>query len=226
MSNRNWPNKGNLYTYHCKPVLVDCVFTVSSSNSAGLGITGLLSSGLIKNVFMHTSATPGSNNGTTNPNPASGVIMVQFSDNYKRYLCQFSGEVSALTTAVTSTTNHVAYVITSLGTATTAQWVAAGVPVGITPATNVAFIAIATGTIGGSAQVAPTAATGSGIDHIEVLGSINKTCNPNPTVAPSLGGHAILQCFSGGTITAPTDGAQIRLQFYFDDSSVLPGDGG
>jgi hypothetical protein len=228
VSNRNWPNKGNTYSYHCKPVLVDCSFIVDSTNGNGLGQRSKKSAGLIKNVFMHTTASPGKGpNGYLNPNPAAGIILVQFADNYNRYLGGFSGQVSALSgTPLTSTTNHTAYTIVSLGTATTAQWVAAGLPIGVTPAVGASFIATATGTIGGSAAVEATAAAGSGIDHIEVLGDINQTLSPSPQSVNGIGGWAVMQCFSAGTITAPADGTAIGLTFYFDDSTVLPGDGG
>lgn len=226
MSNRNWTNKGNLYTYHAKPVLIDCNFVVDSTNGNGLGQRNKKSAGLVKNIFMHTSATPGSHNGILNPNPAVGIILVQFNDNYNRYLGGFSGQVSAVTSTQTTTTQHTAYVITSLGTATTAQWVAVGLPIGVTPSVGAAFIATATGTIGGSATVAPTATTGSNIDHIEVLGDINQTCAPSPQSSNGIGGWAVLQCFKAQAVSAPADGSVIALTFYFDDSSVLPGSGG
>lgn len=175
---------------------------------------------------MHTTTTPGTHNGQTNPNPASGIIIVQFTDNYNRYLGGFSGQVSALTSTQTTTTQHTAYVITSLGTATTAQWVAVGLPIGVTPAIGAAFVATATGTIGGSATVAPTATAGSNIDHIEVLGDVNATLAPSPQSVNGIGGYAILQCFKAGAVTAPADGAVIALAFYIDDSTVLPGSGG
>jgi hypothetical protein len=157
--------------------------------------------------------------------PAPGIIYVKFVDNYQRYLGGFSGQVSAVSGPVTSTTNHTAYVIASLGTATVAQWRAAGLPHGITPAVGAAFIATATGTIGGSAAVVTTVASGSGIDHIEALGDITTTIHPVPSEKNTIGGYALLQAFFGNVITAPTDGTAIGLTFYFDDSSILPGDG-
>lgn len=226
MANRNWTNKGNLFAYHARPTLVDCSFIVDSTNGNGLGVRSKKSSGLIKNIFMNTSATPLSHNGYLNPNPAAGIILVQFADNYNRYLGGFSGQVSALTSTQTTTTTHTAYVITSLGTATVAQWVAAGLPIGVTPAVGAAFVATATATIGGSATVAPTASTGSNIDHIEVLGDINATCAPSPQSVNGIGGWAVLQCFKAQAVSAPANGTAIGLTFYFDDSTVLPGSGG
>lgn len=164
---------------------------------------------------MHTTASLPAGI-VTNP-AATGVIIVTLSDNYNRYYGGFSGQVSPIGTPVTSTTANIAYTITSLGTATSAQWVAAGLPARYTPAVGVTFIAAATGTIGGSATVAPALATGSGIDHIEVVG------DPNQTLAPSdgQGGHIVLQCFLGNTETAPANGTVISLAMYFSNSSVL-----
>lgn len=203
------------YTKHKMPVLIDCNFIVDAANGNGLGIRSLKGQG-VSNVYMHTSASPAAGN----PNPAAGVIYVQFSDNYNRYFGGFSGQVSPVGSPTGSTTNHVAYVITSLGTTTLAQWQAAGLPVGIVPAVGAAFIAIATGAIGGTGTVAPTAVAGSAIDHIEVLG------NPNLTLAPVSVGvgtglpYIILQCFEAGAVSAPADGSGVGLAFYFSNSSV------
>ncbi len=227
MANRNWVNKGNLYTYHAKPILLDVSFIVDSTNGNGLGQRSKKSSGLISNVFMHTSATPGKgSNGYLNPNPAPGVILVQFKDNYNRYLGGFAGFGSPVGSTVTSTTANTAYVITSLGTATTAQWVAVGLPIGVTPAVGAAFIATASGTIGGSATVAPTAATVSGCDHIEVLGDPNVTVAPSPQSTNGIGGWLVAQTCLANAVATPANGTVIQMSFYFDDSTVLPGDGG
>lgn len=168
---------------------------------------------------MHTTASPAAGN----PNPVAGVILVQLQDNYNRYYGGFSGWVSPVGSTQTTITNHVAYVITSLGTATAAQWVAAGVPIGTTPAVGVAFIAIATGTIGGSATVAPSAAAGAGIDHIEALGDANLTITSSSPVVQGVGSGAylILQCYEGLVLTAPTDGAVLGLSFYLSSSSIM-----
>lgn len=216
MANRNFPNS-RIYTPHVMPVLLDCNFVVDSANGNGLGIRNL-KGGYVANVFMHTSSTPAPGN----PNPASGVIVVQLQDGYSRYFGGFSGQISNIGASVTSLTANVAYVITSLGTATLAQWVAAGLPVGMTPAVGAAFIAAASGTIGGSATAAPSATSGSGIDHIEILGDPNQTIAPNRSVSGSLqGSQLIAQTFFEGAITAPADGTVISLSFYLSNSSVM-----
>lgn len=211
MANRNFPNGGKLYSFNTKPVSITCNFIVDSANGNGNGIRSLKGSG-VANVFMHTSATP--LNG--NPNPAAGYIMVQLEDNYNRAIIGANSLVSPLSSTQTTTTAGSAYVITSLGTATLAQWKAAGLPNGITPALGAAFIATATGTIGGSATVAPP--TTSNITDIETVGDINQTIAPTGT--PGLGAVIILQCLKNAALTAPADGTVIALEFKMDDSSV------
>lgn len=220
----NYPNN-KLYQYEVKPVLLSCNFVVDSTNGNGLGIRQLKGSG-IANIFMNTSSTPGAGTGgIVNPNPAAGVILVQLQNNYSRYLGGFSGQASPLTGSnLTSTTAHTAYVITALGTATAAQWLAAGVPAGITPALGVAFIAKATGAIGGSASV--KVVTVSGIQLIEVVGDPNASLN-NSNIYQNGGGQMILQTLgatNSSTTTliphAPADGTVISLSFYLSNSSV------
>lgn len=200
------------YTRHIAPVLLDCNFVVDSTNGNGLGIRSLKGPG-ISAVYMNTSSTPAAGN----PNPAAGTIVVQLDDTYFRYFGGFSGQVSPVSgTPLTATVNHQPYVIVSLGTATTAQWQAVGLPAGLTPTVGQAFVATASATIGGSAAVELGATAGSGIDHIEVLGDPNQTLN-NP------GGinQIILRCFFEGAVTAPADGSVLGLSFYLSNSSVV-----
>ena len=216
MANRNFASGGKIYSMHVRPVLLDCNFVVDRTNGNGLGIRSLKGP-CISAVYMNTSATPASGN----PNPPAGYIYVKLADNYNRYLGGFSGAVSPVSgTPLTSVVANSVYIITSLGTATTAQWVAKGLPVGVTPAVGVSFVASASGTIGGSAAVMAPLSTGSGIDHIEVIG------NPNLMLANSAqpsngGGYLILACFLSNTLTQPANGSTIGLSFYFNDSSVL-----
>lgn len=199
------------------PVLIDCNFVVDSANGNGLGLRSLKPTGSangIASVYMHTSATAAAGN----PNPLAGYIVVNFNSNYFNYLGGFSGQVSPLSgTPLTSTTNHHAVVIVSLGTATLAQWQAAGLPIGVVPSVGVAFIAKATGTIGGSAAVEEIATTMSGIDHIEVVGDPSTTLNPQGS-GTALQGQMILACSFEGAVTAPADGTVIGLTFYLSNS--------
>lgn len=232
MANRNYASAGKIYSMHVKPVLIDCNFVVDSSNGNGLGIRSLKGP-MVQNVFMHTSATPGAGNSNpatpniviTNPNPASGTIVIQMQDNFNRSFSGFNSIVSpasgsSLLVASAGLTVGVAYIITILGTTSVAQWHALGVPAGVTPAVGVSFIAKATSATGtGAVQI--TAAAGSGADSIEVVGDPNLSIAPAPSANQGFGAQIILQCRNAaGTIAAPADGSVISLAFYLSDSSV------
>jgi hypothetical protein len=217
MANRNWASGGKIYSMHVSPVLLDCNFVVDSTNGNGLGIRSLKGPA-VANVFMATSATPAAGN----PNPASGTIVVQLADSYNRYFGGFAGSASPVGTPATSTTARQASIVTSLGTATATQWQAVGFPAAYLnsttglPNVGATFIPNASATIGGSATAAPITATGSGIDHIELVGDPNMTLS-----SQTQGGQLTFQCFLGNTETAPANGTVISLAFYLSNSSVL-----
>lgn len=217
-----WINRGHFYAPHVMPVLLDCNFIVDSANGNGFGVRGLKGQG-ISSLFMHTSSTPGrASNGQLNPNPASGIIQVQLTDNFNRYYGGTAGFVSPVGASTTSSVANVINVITVLGTATVAQWQAVGLKPGVTPAVGAAFVATSAAVIGGSAQTAIILAAGAGIDHIEVGGDPNLTVNPIPMGgSPNVGGFIYLSCFKNTVLTAPTDGTTIGLQFYMSQSSVM-----
>lgn len=214
MANRNFANS-RIYTGHVMPVQIDCQFMVDSTNA--LGITALKGP-YVQNVFMHTATTPGNGNtnpatpgkAVTNPNPAAGTIIVQLQDVFSRLYTTEASCISPLGTPVkidnSAMTAGVAYVITTLGDASSAKWIAIGVPAGVTPAVGVAFIAASNGGAGNTltSRVAPTAAAGSAISTIEVVGTPNLLLAPAIT-AQGFGAEIILQCrASGGTSSTPT----------------------
>ena len=120
MANRLGNNGGRSYDYLFQPVRVSCNFVVDSSNGNGLGIRSLKGSG-VRNVFMHTSATPGIGaNGYLNPNPAVGYAIIQLKEGYYRYDGGYSGFVSPTTGGTiainsTSLTPNQPYIIASVG---------------------------------------------------------------------------------------------------------------
>ena len=218
-----------------QPIKIDCNFIVDSTNGNGLGIRSLKSNGWIRNVFMHTAESAGSNNGYTNPNPAVGYALVQFKQNFNIYLGGFSGFVSPLSgtnvpidaSDASLTAGH-AYVITSVGTSTLSDWQAVGLPPGLTPTIGQSFIATATGAGTGSGQVQIPVATGSGILVVDVIGSANASI-ANSNIA-SDGGAWVLVRFLAATsssvttlvATAPADGSVVGMSFFFDQSSADP----
>lgn len=194
------------------PVLLDCNFVVDSTNGNGLGIRSLKGP-YIQNVFMHTTQTPGagsSNNQTpnttiTNPNPGTGIIVVQFQDNFSRSYSGFNARVPTVSGSAVKIDNSAmtagqAYIITTLGDATAAKWHAIGVPAGVTPAAGVSFIAASNGGAGNTltSRVMTVIQTGSGITNIETIGDPNLSISPN-ILSQGYGASMLLQCFSQST---------------------------
>lgn len=220
----NYPNN-KLYQYEAYPVLINCNFVVDASNGNGLGIRNLKGNG-VANVFMHTSSTPGVGNyGATNPNPSTGIIILKLQNNFSRVLQSGFSIVSPLTgSQLTAVTSGTTYVITSLGTATVAQWTAVGLPAEFTPAVGAAFQATSSATIGGSATVQVQGV--SGITSIEGVGDPNALLQSSAIYSHG-GGLIRMQCLgptsSSSTIPIPTAPAQntvIGLSFLFSNSSI------
>lgn len=215
MANRAFMNFGHKYANAVMPVSVSCNFVVDNSNGNGLGIRSLKSNGYVKSVRMHTTASS-----PDNLNPAAGYIMVTLQDNYNRSLGGSLSIVSPISgTPLTATVAGLAYTIVSLGTASLAQWQAAGVPIGLTPAVGLSFIAIASATIGGSAAVEVPATAGSNIDGIETVGDPNQSI-ANSNVNSNGGAVIILRCLKQNAIAAPANETVIALTFELDNSSV------
>jgi hypothetical protein len=213
---RNQFGEKSLNTQEGGGGVIDFNFIVDHANGNGFGLRSLKSSvpgiplsQLVTSVFMNTSSTPAAGS----PNPAAGLIMVQLATNYLGYVGGYWGAGSPLTgSALTSTTSGKAYVITSLGTTTTAQWVAAGLPIGQVPSVGGAFIATAGGAIGGTGTVEVPGV--SGLGNIEVVG------DPLQAVAATGGSVLILQCLAPTSssvttpvATAPADNSVIGLRF-------------
>lgn len=212
-------NGGHFYSNITQPVKIDLNFVVDSTNGNGLGIRSLKSNGYVRNVFMHTTATPGSNAGALNPNPAAGYALIQFNNNFNFYLGGFSGFVSPVSgTPLTSTTAGLAYIIVSLGTTTLAQWQAKGLPPGLTPTVGQSFIATATGAIGGTGAVEVPSV--SGIVTSEVVGDPNQSI-ANSNISQNGGAYLLVQFLnSSDALAAPANGSVCGMSAFFDRSSV------
>lgn len=196
---------------------IDCNFIVDSTNGNGLGIRSLKGDS-VESLYMHTSATPA----VGSPNPAIGYIYVKLKKAYTDYVSGGFGFVSPVSgtpiNVTTGTTAGLAYVITSLGTTSAAQWQVLGVPANVTPAVGVAFIAIATTTATGTGTIMVPATSGSTVYHIEAIG--------NPGLASGNDGHGtylvfrILGATSSSDTTlvnkAPANETVIGLTFSMD----------
>lgn len=195
-------NGKSIYENVAKPQVVNLQFTVTPTN--GLGVTSVKSNGYVRNVFMHTSTTPAANDGYTNPNPANGYALVQFTNNFNYYLSGYTQFISPTTSSIkidnAALTVGSAYVISTLGDATAAQWLAVGVPPGITPAVGVSFIATATGAGSANSSTSRVSTpTSSGIVGVEVVGTPS-TMLASSNIASNGGAWLMLQ-FLGGTFT-------------------------
>lgn len=163
----------------------------------------------------------------TTTGPAAGLIYVNFQDNYNRYYFGSSGFVSpvsgtpiSISTGSSLTVGNV-YTIVSVGTTTTAQWVAVGLAIGTTPAIGVSFVANATSG-SGTGIVEASATAGSGITNIEVVGDPNTTITSSAAtiIGQTSGSYMVLQCFASGTRTAPAAGSVCGLSFFFSNSLI------
>lgn len=228
-------NGKSIYMNVAKPEIIECNFVIDHANGNGLGIRSLKSNGYIENVFMNTSASPGSNNGFLNPNPAAGYAVIQFKNNFNYYLGGFSGFVSATQTSTKVDNSALvvggAYVIAVLGSSSLADWQAIGFPKGFVPAVGAAFVATAVG-VPGEANTSTSrvmVSKPSGIMCVEALGDPNQTI-ANSSIASNAGAQMIVQ-FLAPTLTvnaygqpmiatAPVDGAVCGMSFWFDGSSV------
>ncbi len=116
-------NYGKLYSFLSKPVILDLKFTVAAADSGGLGVTGVSGQG-VANVFMHTSSTAAKGpNGYLNPNPATGIFLIQLAYNYAKfygldYRIQSPLTGSALAINATALTAGQPYQIVTVGHAT------------------------------------------------------------------------------------------------------------
>jgi len=218
-------------------IIAHTSITIDGGSVVGrlLANTGAVTISAATNVALPAGSVP-----TPAPvagNPAAGLIVVQLDDNYNRYLGGYSGYASPLNSTPISSGLIVGnpYVIVSLGSSTLAQWRAAGLYSTLTPAVGVSFIAAATSVAGGGLVEGP-ALSGSGIDHIEVLGDANQMnwsgpyfpgLTPNVPVAAAYPGSGttgpgmsfILACYNGGQLTAPNDNTVIGLNFYLNNTA-------
>ncbi len=241
---RGGKNKGLIYHNLTQPASIVCNFVVDSSNGNGLGIRSLKSNGWIRNVFMHTSATPGTNNNATNPNPAVGYALVQFKQNFNIYLGGFSGFVSQLSGSSINVTSGLtagnAYVITSVGTTSVAAWQTLGLPAGLVPTVGQSFIAITSSAGTGTGTVQAPATGGSGICVVDVIGDPNQSIS-NSNIAANGGAYVLVRfsspvstfTYNSGTpasstvattfaAAAPANNSVVGMTFNFDQSSADP----
>lgn len=194
-----------MYTKHAMPTMLDCNFTVGATGAVG------------------TVKGPGIS-GVTRLD--TGIYKIRFQENFNKYygmIASFQGPAGTPVAAGSLNPTDV-YTIVTLGTTTTAQWVTAGLPLGITPAVGATFLCAATSGGTGTAAIVGSPL----ITNIMVNGNPNTTIAPYIAGNPSVqGGYVVVQCngptAAGDTAQIPTDpanGAKIFLTFYLSNSSV------
>lgn len=219
MANRNFISGGRIYSMHVSPVLVDMNFQVD--NTSTTGITALKGP-TVEAVYMNSAAA------TPAKTIAAGTILVQLQDNYMGLYGMTTSIISPNSGSDVKIDNSamtagVGYTITTLGNATAAKWVAIGVPIGITPAVGVNFIAATNGGAGNTltSRVQTSATTGSGVATIELLKNPNSDINPAQNTGQTFGAQFILQCRDyAGAAVAPAAGSIINVTLYLRNSSV------
>lgn len=215
-------NGKSFYSNVCKPCEVNLQFTVTATN--GLGVTSLKSNGYVRNVFMHTSTTPTANDGYTNPNPAAGFALIQLKQNFNkflgmRYQIQSPNSGSDVKIDNSAMTAGQAYVITTLGNATAAKWVAIGLPVGVTAAVGVSFIATGTGGAGNTLTSRVQVPSISGVSSMEIVGSPDLSTSAN--ISPN-GGQWVLAQFLAPSFSGSALGTHTH-DLLLKDAAVADG---
>lgn len=156
-----------------------------------------------------------------NPNPVAGYCWITFKNNFNHYLGGFSGFVSPLSGSQLAVTSGLtvgqAYVITTLGTTTLAEWNTLGLPPGFTPTVGQSFIALTAGAGASTGKVQKPLV--SGVNSVEVIGDPNLMIS-NSAIDPNAGAKVLVQFLSNGILTAPADGSVCGMTFNFDRSSV------
>lgn len=228
MSNTNYPNS-RVYTGQYFPVMIDFNFQVASTDTKGMGITNLTGA-YVRHVYMATTATPA----VGNPNPAAGLIAVQLTSNFNRFLDYTIFDNSPLTgsnLAVNGSSLALGqnYVISVLGTSTLADWQAVGLPAGLTPTVGQSFIALASGHGSGSGQVQLNSSGGSGIIKYDMLGVSSTSSAPISNIyMVSVQGSWLyfraLGATNSSTTTliakAPADGTLVYVKVLMSNSSL------
>lgn len=172
------------------PVQIDAIISI-----AGTGAPTLASGPLVKAITRL----------------AAGQYRIQLQDNYSKLLefeaCAQSAP-SGSSLAGGSFSIGTVYQIITMGTTTQAQWVTAGVPVGVTAAVGVVFKAAAAGAGTGTVNTLIS----SGITSIELMGNNNNMLNNQPFTATN-GGFIDFQCLSPafvGTFTGAALGTHVH----------------
>lgn len=184
------------FNWHAMAVQLDAQVTIGSSGAPTLVTSSAASS------------IPTSRGIKSITRLSAGTYQIQLDDNYSQlldYKAQFSagqGSTVNMGSLVTGTV----YQILTLGTSTQAQWVAAGLPTGLTAAVGMVFKAAGAGAGNGTTKALVTNAV-NGIEMIATPSGADQMLNNQPFTQGLGGGYIAFQCRAGtavGTASAPT----------------------
>lgn len=219
-----------IYNWHAAPWQIDCRVTI-----AGSGAPTLVTSSTITGS-VPTATTMQSQGIKSITRLSTGIYRIQLDDNYTSLL-QFDAKFTAGvggTINMGSLSTGTVYQILTLGTSTQAQFVAAGMPAGITAAPGVVFKAAGAGAGNGTVKLLVANAVGK----TEILGTPDLMLNNQPFTQGNGGGYITFQClaqtpagtndgatppiFTGAAPVAadPTSGSTMYLRFLLSNSSV------
>lgn len=198
-----------MYSKHGKPVMLDVKVPIGATGAVGTLVGGAGIASVARN--------------------AAGIYQVNLIDSYAKFLglkvdIQSPNSGSSILVASAGTVSGTTYVITIVGTTTTAGWQTLGLPVGVTPAVGVAFKSTATTTATGTGAVQVQAAVGSTIGSCEVIG--NPTTTINVTGIGAANPYFIFQTLAATNsstttlvATDPASGSSLDLLIYLSDAS-------
>lgn len=144
----------------------------------------------------------------------TGVYEVKLQDTYYKFhrlQVSFYGPVTGAAVAGGAFVAGTLYQIQSLGSTTQAQWVAAGLPSGVTAAVGVPFVASAVGAGTGTVK----ALGKSGVAACEIAG------DPQKTVTALAYPYFLFSCYDyAGALVDPASGSVMYVDAIFQNSSV------
>lgn len=144
----------------------------------------------------------------------TGVYEVKLKDTYYKFRnlqVSFYGPVTGAAVVGGAFVAGTLYQIQSLGNTTQAQWVAAGLPSGVTAAVGVPFVASAVGAGTGTVK----ALGKSGVAACEIAG------NPQQTVTALAYPYFLFSCYDyAGALVDPAQGSEMYVNALFQNSSV------
>ncbi len=194
MALRNYLSQ-KLFNWHAYPVQMDAQVTIGASGAPTLVTSSsaysIPTSRGIKSITRLTT----------------GIYQVQLDDNFSQlldYAARFTAGQGG-TVNMGSLSTGTVYQILTLGTSTQAQWVAAGLPVGVTAAVGQVFKAAGAGAGNGTTKLL----VANAVSRIELMtnpSGADTMLNNQPFTQGLGGGYITFQCIAStsvGTVAAP-----------------------